>query len=146
MVSGGSSARPTYEGSRRDAGPLLVVTRRRKIVLPIMGDVMLRFMDWSLVAMGCALVLASLGSWWWERTKVRKGGSPDQGVRFISAWLPLLMGLGMIGAKVPSQLLAPHPVVMIVDTFNVVLSVTVLVLALRAGRRLFRAGGPRTLE
>ncbi len=107
---------------------------------------MLRFMDWSVVAMGCALVHASLGSWWWERTKVRKGRSPDQGMRFIWAWLPLLVGLGMIGAKVPSLLLAPHPVVMIVDTLNVVLAVTVLVLALGSGRRFFRARSLRAPE
>ncbi|MEU1409276.1 hypothetical protein ABZ471_44815 [Streptomyces sp. NPDC005728] len=107
---------------------------------------MLRFMDWSVVAMGCALVLASIGSRWWERTKVRKGASPDQDMRFFRAWLPLLMGLGMIGGKVPSLLLAPHSVVMIVDTLNVVLAVTVLVLALRAGRRFFRTRGLRTLE
>ncbi|WP_127361562.1 hypothetical protein [Actinacidiphila soli] len=103
-------------------------------------------MDWSVVAMGCALVHASLGSWWWERTKVRKGRSPDQGMRFIWAWLPLLVGLGMIGAKVPSLLLAPHPVVMIVDTLNVVLAVTVLVLALGSGRRFFRARSLRAPE
>jgi hypothetical protein len=107
---------------------------------------MLRFMDWSVVAMGCALVLMSLGSRWWERTKVRKGDSPDQDMRFFRAWLPLLMGLGMISARVPSLLLAPHPVVMILDTLNSVLAVTVLILALRAGRRFFRARSLRTLD
>ncbi|MFI1165068.1 hypothetical protein ACH4UM_15990 [Streptomyces sp. NPDC020801] len=100
---------------------------------------MLRFMDWSVVALGCALVLAGLGSLWWERSKVRKGAGPGHGMRFFGAWLPLLLGLEMIGAKVPRLLLTPHPVVMIVDTLDVVLAVTVLVLALRAVRRFFRA-------
>ncbi|MEU3734856.1 hypothetical protein AB0E81_36500 [Streptomyces sp. NPDC033538] len=47
----------------------------------------------------------------------------------------------MIGAKVPSLLRAPHPVVVIVDTLDVVLAVTVLVLVLRT----VRARGLRTL-
>ncbi|MGW7407146.1 hypothetical protein ACWGI9_26080 [Streptomyces sp. NPDC054833] len=107
---------------------------------------MLRFMDWSVVAMGCALVLTSLGGRWWERTKVRKGDSVDQDMRFFWAWLPLLMGLGMISAKVPSLLLAPHRVVMIMDSLNGVLAAIGLILALRAGRRFFRARGLRTLD
>jgi hypothetical protein len=101
------------------------------------------FMDWSVVAMGCALILASLGVRGWERTKGWKGASLDQGRRSLGAWFPLLLGLGMIGARVPHLLLAPHPVVMIVDTLNVVLAVTVLVLVLRAG---FWARGPRAHE
>ena len=99
---------------------------------------MLRFMDWSVVAMGCVLVLGSVGGRWWERTKVRKNERPDQDVRFFWAWLPLLMGLGMIGAKVPGLLRAPHPVVEVVDALNFVLAVTVLLLALRLGRRFLR--------
>ncbi|MEU2423274.1 hypothetical protein ABZ619_20000 [Streptomyces sp. NPDC007851] len=51
-------------------------------------------MDWSVVAMGCALVLMSLAIRWWERTEVRKGKNPDQSMRFFRVWLPLLMGLG----------------------------------------------------
>ncbi len=93
---------------------------------------MLRFMDWSVVAMGCALVLTSLGVRWWERNKEWKGASVDHGRRFLGAWFPLPLGLGMIGAKVPGLLLASHPVVLIVDTVNVVLTVTVVVLVLRA--------------
>ncbi|MGA5324188.1 hypothetical protein ACPCIU_27560 [Streptomyces seoulensis] len=54
-------------------------------------------MDWSVLALGCALVLTSLGGWWWERTKVRKGASPDRSRRFFAAWLPLLMGVESIG-------------------------------------------------
>ncbi|EST29946.1 hypothetical protein [Streptomyces roseochromogenus] len=107
---------------------------------------MLRFMDWSIVAMGCALVLASLGVRWWERDKGRKGAGLDQGRRFPGAWFLLLLGLGMIGAKVPGLLYAPHPVVVIVDTVNVVLAVTVLVLVLRAGRRFSWARVPRAHE
>ncbi|MFJ5970117.1 hypothetical protein [Streptomyces sp. NPDC093060] len=99
---------------------------------------MLRFMDWSVVAMGCLLVLGSLVSRWWA---ARKGEGLDQGVRFLWAWLPFLMGLGMIGAKVPGLLHAPHPVVEIVDALNFMLAVTVLVYVLRTGRRIFRAHG-----
>ncbi|MEU8976091.1 hypothetical protein AB0D11_44160 [Streptomyces monashensis] len=106
---------------------------------------MLRFMDWSVVALGCALVLVSLGIRWWERTEVRKGKSLDQGMRFFRAWLPLLMGLGMISARLPSLLLAPHPVVMIMDTLNSALTVTVVILVLRAGHRISRTRSPRTL-
>ncbi|MFI6355000.1 hypothetical protein ACIBJF_20630 [Streptomyces sp. NPDC050743] len=107
---------------------------------------MLRFMDWSVVAMGCSLVLMSLGSRRWERTKVRKGESPDQGMRFFQAWLPLLIGLEVISARVPSLLLAPHLVVMIMDTLNAVLWVAVLVLVLRTGYRVSRARSSRTLD
>ena len=104
---------------------------------------MLRFMDWSVVAMGGALVLASLGVRWWERTRGRKGAGLDQGRRFLGAWFPLLLGLGMIGTRVPHLLFVPHPVLMIVDTLNVVSAITVLVLVLRAG---FWARGPRAHE
>jgi hypothetical protein len=107
---------------------------------------MLPFMDWSVVAMGCALVLVGLGGRWWERTRVRAGGGPDQGTRFLWAWLPLLMGLGMIGANLPRLLHAPHTVVMVMDTLNVVLAVMTVVLVLRAGRDFFRGRGLRTLE
>ncbi|MFG3290257.1 hypothetical protein ACGF3G_15820 [Streptomyces sp. NPDC048179] len=107
---------------------------------------MLRFMDWSVVAMGCALVLMSLGSRWWERTEVRRGKSPDQDMRFFRAWLPLLVGLGMIIARMPGLLHAPHPVVMIMDTLNFALAVTVLVLVLRAAHRVFRARSPRVID
>ncbi|MFF3911412.1 hypothetical protein ACFYZJ_37015 [Streptomyces sp. NPDC001848] len=97
---------------------------------------MLRFMDLSVLAMGCALLLLGLGSRWMERTKGRKGANPDQGTRFFRAWLPLLIGLGMISAEMPRLLVASHPVVVIVDTLNLVLAVTVLVLVVRAiGRR-----------
>ena len=107
---------------------------------------MLRFMDWSVVAMGCALVLMSLGIRWWERTEVRKGRNPDQGARFLRAWLPLLMGLGMIIARLPGLLLAPHSVIIIMDTLNGALAVTVLILVLRAGHRVSRARSPRILD
>jgi hypothetical protein len=97
---------------------------------------MLRFMDWSVVAMGCLLVLLSFGYRWWEQAKIRKGASPRQGVRFVSIWLPLLMGLGMIIAKVPHMVGAPFAVVMIADSLNGVLAVTaVLVLVVQLRRR-----------
>ncbi|MFI2207639.1 hypothetical protein ACH47Z_44760 [Streptomyces sp. NPDC020192] len=107
---------------------------------------MLRFMDWSVVAMGCLLVLMSLGSRWWERTQVRKGKSPDQGMRVFRTWFPLLLGLGLIIARVPGLLLAPHSVIMVMDTLNGVLSVTALILVLRAVHRASRARSPRTLD
>lgn len=47
---------------------------------------MLRFMDWSVVAIGCVLVLMSPSSRWWERSRVRKGKSPDPGMRPFRAW------------------------------------------------------------
>lgn len=99
---------------------------------------MLRFMDWTVVAMGCVLILGSLGSRWWERAKISKGDTPDPHMRYLRAWLPLLMGLGMISAKVPGLLHAPHPVVEIVDALNFVLAVTVLIFAIRSGRRFLR--------
>ncbi|MFI7497385.1 hypothetical protein ACIBVL_02520 [Streptomyces sp. NPDC049687] len=104
---------------------------------------MLRFMDWSVVALGCALVLVSLGGRWWERAGRYEGAGADQGGRFLWAWLPLLMGVGMIVGTMPSLLLAPHAVVMAGDTLNVVLSFTVLALAVRAVRRVLRARGMR---
>ncbi|MFI6466637.1 hypothetical protein [Streptomyces sp. NPDC050528] len=103
-------------------------------------------MDWSVVAMGCALVLATLGGRWWERTHVRKEAGPDQGARVVLAWIPLLMGLGMIGSNLPRLLGATHSVVMVVDTLNLVLAITTLFLAFRAGRHFFRARRLRTLE
>jgi hypothetical protein len=96
---------------------------------------MLRFMDWSVVATGCLLVLGGLGGRWWERNRVREGEGPDGSVRFPWAWLiPLLMGLGMIGAKVPGLLRAPHPVVEAADALNFALSLTSLVVVFRWGR------------
>ena len=107
---------------------------------------MLKFMDWSVVAMGCVLVLVALGGRWWERAKGHKGAGPGQGTRFFWAWLPLLMGLGMIAANLPALLHASHAVVMTMDTLNLVLAVTTMVLALRAARHFFRGRGLRTLE
>ncbi len=65
-------------------------------------------------------------------------------MRFYRAWLPLLVGLGLISAKVPGLLLAPHFIVMIMDTLDGALWVTVLILVLRAGHRVSRARSPRT--
>jgi hypothetical protein len=100
---------------------------------------MLRFMDWSVVAMGCVLVLGSLAGRWWERTEARKNEHPDQVPRFFWAWLPLLMGLGMICAKVPGLLRAPYAVVEVFDALNFILMATVVGFALRLGHRFFRA-------
>lgn len=44
----------------------------------------------------------------------------------------------MIGANLPRLLGAPHSVVMVVDTLNLILAITTLFLALRAGRDFFR--------
>ena len=107
---------------------------------------MLRFMDWSVVVMGCVLILVALGGRWWERARGDRGAGPDQGTWFIRAWLPLLLGLGMLGARVPALLHASHTVVMTMDTLNLVLVATTLVLTLRAARHFFRGRGLRTLE
>ncbi|MFE2418779.1 hypothetical protein [Streptomyces hokutonensis] len=104
---------------------------------------MLRFMDWSVVAMGCLLVLAALGGRWWERAKE---GGPGQETRFLWAWLPLLLGLGMICGNLPRLLHASHAAVMTMDTLNLVLAVTTVVLVLRAARHFFQERGLRTLE
>ena len=100
---------------------------------------MLRFMDWSVVAVGCLLVLGSLGSLWWERTRISRGDRPARDGRYFWACLPLLMGLGMIGTKVPNLLHASHPVVEVIDALNFVLAVTVAIFAVRSGRRVFRS-------
>ncbi|MFF4689011.1 hypothetical protein [Streptomyces sp. NPDC001307] len=100
---------------------------------------MLRFMDWSVVAMGCVLVLGGLGSRRWERTRARKNERFGQDMRFIWAWQPLLMGLGMICAKVPGLLRTPHLVVEVFDALSFGLAVTVLGFYLRLGCRVLRA-------
>ncbi|MFF0015933.1 hypothetical protein [Streptomyces sp. NPDC005374] len=93
-------------------------------------------MDWSVVVMGCSLVLLSFGCRWWERAKIRKGARPRWGMRFYSIWMPLLMGLGMIVSRVPHMVGAPFAITMAADTLNLVLAVTtVLVLAVQAMRR-----------
>lgn len=102
---------------------------------------MVRFMDWSVVAMGCALILGGLGSRWWERTRVGQNDHPDNGLRFFSAWFPLLAGLGMICANVPRLFRAPYSVVEVFDALNFGLAVTTLGFVLRLGRRFFRARG-----
>ncbi|MFF0159904.1 hypothetical protein ACFYRY_20575 [Streptomyces sp. NPDC005263] len=115
-----------------------MVIRGRRI-LQIKGAVMLRFMDWSVVAMGCLLVLGSLVGRWRERTRTRRSEHLDQRLRFLWAWLPLLMGLGMIGTKVPALLHAPHTVVESIDALNFMLAATVLVFTLWTVHRFFRA-------
>jgi hypothetical protein len=102
---------------------------------------MLRFMDWSVVAMGFVLVLGSLGGRWWERTKISKGETPELAMRFFWAWLPLLMGLGIIGTRVPYLLHAPHAVLEIIDSLNFVLAVMVGFFVVRSAHRVFRTHG-----
>ena len=87
---------------------------------------MLGFMDWSAVAMGCALVLGGLGLLWWEAAKIRKGESLfHPGGRFYGVWFPVLIGLEILIAKVPHLLGVSHPIEMIMDALNVVLSIMV---------------------
>ncbi|MEV0741102.1 hypothetical protein AB0I51_35365 [Streptomyces sp. NPDC050549] len=107
---------------------------------------MLQVMDWSVVAMGCPLILVALGGRWWERVKARKGAGPVRGTRFFWAWLPLLLGLGMIGGNLPRLLHASHSVVMTMDTLNLVLAVTTVVLVLRVARHFYWRRGLRTPE
>ncbi|MEU0422099.1 hypothetical protein ABZ235_00575 [Streptomyces canus] len=98
-------------------------------------------MDWSVVVMGCSLVLLSFGCRRWERAQIRKGARPRQGMRFYSIWMPLLMGLGMIVAKVPHMVGAPFALVMAADTLNLVLVVTTA-LALAVQVRHRASSGP----
>ncbi|MEV6481553.1 hypothetical protein [Streptomyces sp. NPDC051576] len=67
-------------------------------------------------------------------------------MRFFWAWLPLLIGLGVIGGNLPRLLHAPYALVMVMDTLNLGLAVTTVVLTLRAGRHYFRGRGLRALE
>lgn len=99
------------------------------------------FEDWSVVVMGCLLILLSVGLRWWERVRVRQGGQLGRGARFYWAWLPLLLGVGMLLSRLPHLLGAPHDIVMTCDSLNLVLSVAVIVLALRAGGRNRTATG-----
>ncbi|MFH9979729.1 hypothetical protein ACH4ND_10840 [Streptomyces sp. NPDC017179] len=95
---------------------------------------MLRFMGWSLVAMGCLIVLGSLAGRWWERTMVSKGQSPNQVMRFF--WPPFLTGLVLISGQVPGLLHAPYLVVELADALSFALAVTAaitLFFALRSG-------------
>ncbi|MEV5879327.1 hypothetical protein AB0L75_34910 [Streptomyces sp. NPDC052101] len=110
------------------------VDRRRKI-LPIKGAVMLRFMDWSVVGLGCLLALASLAGQRWGRTRAGRKEALEQRTPAPWAWLPLLVGLGMIGTKVPGMLHAPRSVVEAVDALDFLLAATVSVLVLRTLRR-----------
>jgi hypothetical protein len=108
---------------------------------------MLRVMDWSVLALGCALVLGGAGSRWWVRTHPHggTGDAADREVRFLCTWLPLLMGLGMIVAKAPGLMGASWTVVEVADAVNFALAAAMLVLTVRAARRVFRirreAGG-----
>ncbi|WRZ91695.1 hypothetical protein OHB54_23010 [Streptomyces sp. NBC_01007] len=102
---------------------------------------MQRLMDWSVVAMGCALVLAVIGIRWWERVRTPKGESPGQDTRRSWAWLPFFMGLAMIAARLPGLVHAPHPFVELVDALTFMIAVTGLVIAVRSARRAFRARG-----
>ncbi|WP_328554406.1 MULTISPECIES: hypothetical protein [unclassified Streptomyces] len=102
---------------------------------------MLRFMDWSVVAMGCALIAGSLGVLRGARVDASRGAGPGQGRRSPSAWFPLLlMGLAMISARLPGLLHAPHQVVEILDASTFVIAVTTAVLTIRLARS-FRARG-----
>ncbi|MBY8877385.1 hypothetical protein [Actinacidiphila acidipaludis] len=97
---------------------------------------MLGFMDWSVVVLGCVLILLSAGLFWWQRAKTRKRASPGQVMRHSSAWPPLLMGFGMLTAKVPHLLGASFTVVDIADSASFVLAAAVgLLFLLQAGRR-----------
>jgi hypothetical protein len=90
-------------------------------------------MDWSVVVMGCLLVLLGVGCRRWEQAKIRKGASPRQGVRLYL--IPLLMGLGMIVGQSPHLVGAPFAVVMTADALSLVLGVAaVLVLVVPATR------------
>jgi hypothetical protein len=92
-------------------------------------------MDWSVVVMGCLLVLLGFGCRWWEQAKIRKGASPRQGLRLYL--IPVLIGLGMIVGKTPHLVGAPFAVVMTADSLSLALMVAAaLVLVAPATRRV----------
>ncbi|MEU4034324.1 hypothetical protein [Streptomyces collinus] len=92
-------------------------------------------MDWSVVVMGCLLVLLGFGCRRWEQAKIREGASPRQGVRLHL--IPLLIGLGMIAGKSPHLVGAPFGVVMTADSLSLVLGVAAaLVLVVPAKRHV----------
>jgi hypothetical protein len=96
---------------------------------------MLGFMDWSVVVMGCLLVLLGFGCRWWERRQIREGASSRQGVRLYL--FPLLIGPGMVGGRLPRLVGASFAVVMTADSLSFVLVVAaVLVLVVPAMRRV----------
>ncbi|MFF3512484.1 hypothetical protein [Streptomyces sp. NPDC002573] len=95
-------------------------------------------MDWSVVAMGCLLVLLGFGYRRWAQAKIREGASPRQGVRFYG--FPLLMGLGLILGRAPRLLGAPFAVVMTTDSLSLVLVVTAALVLLVTGRRRTGSG------
>lgn len=96
-------------------------------------------MDWSVLVMGGLLLLFGGGRLWWERAASRNGVRPGAAVRFPATWLPLLLGLCMVIAKAPHLLGAPHAVVRIADTVNVVLAVGLAVGAFLQAKRAFTA-------
>ncbi|MDX3235273.1 hypothetical protein PV392_06180 [Streptomyces sp. ME03-5709C] len=100
-----------------------------------------RFMDGSVVAMGCLLILGTTAVRRRERGNRAKGEAPGQAPRSHGTWLPLLTGVGMIAAKAPDLLGAPWLLVEIVDAADVALAATVVFLAVRSGRRRVRTRG-----
>ncbi|MEW2050146.1 hypothetical protein ACIBAH_00370 [Streptomyces sp. NPDC051445] len=102
-----------------------------------------RLMDWSVFAMGCLLVLLGFGARRWERAAIRNGARPRRGTRFVSTWLPLLLGLGLIVTKGSELVGAPFAVVMIADSLNVVLAVTAAVIMVGQAAHVRARGGSR---
>ncbi|MER6563205.1 hypothetical protein ABT300_36855 [Streptomyces sp. NPDC001027] len=94
-------------------------------------------MDWSVVVMGCLLILLGFGMRRWEQANTRKEASRRQGMPFHSRWLPLLLGVGLIVGKVPKMVGAPFSIVMIADSVNGVLAFTAVVgMVVQAARRV----------
>lgn len=104
---------------------------------------MLSFMDWSIVAMGCASVLTGLGARWSARAEAQE--REDRTARLHWSRLALLMGAVLILAKAPQLLDAPYLAVEIADAVDLGLSIAALAFALR-GARYVRAGSRRGLS
>ncbi|MER7565789.1 hypothetical protein ACGFWE_30375 [Streptomyces sp. NPDC048523] len=99
-------------------------------------------MDWSVVVLGCLLVLLGFGCRWWVQTKIRQGASLRQEVRL--SLIPLLIGLGLVVGKSPSLVGAPFAVVMTADSMSFVLMVAATLISVVAATR--RGGSGRSAE
>jgi hypothetical protein len=94
--------------------------------------------DWSVVGFGGVFVILSLIVRLTTHAKMlARSPDPKQRFRaFIGRTTPLFVGLGMLSGKVPELLGAPYPVVMVFDAVGFSLAIAMLLLLVRAARRL----------
>lgn len=107
---------------------------------------MLRFADWSVAVLGVLLIAWGVGCLWRARSKTTGHGSAEVEVRhrWEWGWSPLLAGLATVTGKVPHMLAAPFPVLMITDSLDMVLVITMAALAIRL-LRVLRSGSHRVV-